>query len=109
MMKPLCVSAFAVSGFLLLTNAAFASEEAPSAPPPGATPPSAEAPARQPAPAPPDPDDEVICKKEEPRMGSVLNRRKVCKTRRDWREEQHENAAKPQPEFEPTPAPTPKS
>jgi len=107
MMKPLCVSAFAVWGLLLLTNAVFASEDAPSAPPPGATPPSAEAPA--PSPAPPDPDDEVICKKEEPRMGSVLGRRKICKTRREWRETERENAAKAQPEFETTPTPTPKS
>ena len=107
MMKLLCVSAFAVWGVLLLTSAAFASDEAPSAPPPNTTTPTAEAPA--PAPALPDPDDEVICKKEEPRMGSVLGRRKICKTRREWREMERENAAKPQPEFETTPAPTPKS
>lgn len=40
----------------------------------------------QPATPPKDPMDEVVCKKEEATTGSRLGARKVCKTRREWKQ-----------------------
>jgi len=98
MTKAVRVSALALMGALLLVGAALASPDAPPAPP---TPPSPPAqsdavppPPEAPAPTPPaaqtdekDPLDEVVCKKDEAMVGSRLGSRKVCKTRRQWRDE----------------------
>jgi hypothetical protein len=95
MIKAVRVSALAVMSALLLTGAAFASDTPPAAPTPPSPPASGDVPPPPEAPpAPPttqtaeeDPLDEVVCKKEEATVGSRLGSRKVCKTRRQWREE----------------------
>jgi hypothetical protein len=35
-----------------------------------------------------DPDDKVVCKKEEPMTGSRVGGRKICHTVREWRKQQ---------------------
>lgn len=97
MIKAVRVSALAVMGAFLLTGAAFASDT-PPAPPSPPTPPPAQSDAAPPPPATPalpatqttekDPLDEIVCRKEEATVGSRLGSRKVCKTRRQWRDEQ---------------------
>lgn len=102
MTKAVRVSALALMGAFLLAGGAFASDTpaatpAPPSPPAqtDAVPPPPEAP-----PAPPaaqtvekDPLDEVVCKKDEAMVGSRLGSRKVCKTRRQWRDERDAAAA----------------
>jgi hypothetical protein len=95
MIKAVRVSALAVMGAFLLSGVAFASDPAPAPPSPPAPPAQSEAPPSPPeTPAPPatqttekDPRDEVVCRKEEGTVGSRLGARKVCKTRRQWRDE----------------------
>jgi hypothetical protein len=91
MIRTLTLSAFVGLGFVVLSGAALANE---ALPPPGQG-------TAQPAPSstPPqtaqkDPLDEIVCRKEEATVGSRLGARKVCKTRRQWREERR-NATSP--------------
>jgi hypothetical protein len=96
MIKSVRVLALAVMGAFLLAGVAYASDP-PSAPPAAPPAPPAESDAPTPPEAPPappatqptekDPLDEVVCRKEEGTVGSRLGSRKVCKTRRQWREE----------------------
>jgi hypothetical protein len=51
-----------------------------------AVPALAETPAAAPQASPPDPNDDMICKTYPPPTGTLLGARKVCKTRRDWKE-----------------------
>lgn len=115
MIKTVRVSALAVMGALLLTGAAFASDT-PSAPPSPPTPPPAQGdaalPLPPPAPALPatqttekDPLDEIVCRKEEATVGSRLGSRKVCKTRRQWRDDQRNATSDDLPDGSLQPAP----
>ncbi|MBL8781708.1 MAG: hypothetical protein JNL06_12305 [Alphaproteobacteria bacterium] len=99
MIKGLRVSALAVMGAFLLAGAAYASDTPPAPPAPSSPPPQGEASPPPPGapPAPPtsqtaekDPLDEIVCRKEEATVGSRLGSRKVCKTRRQWRDEKRD-------------------
>jgi len=92
------VSALAVVGAFLLTSATYASDTPPVPPSPPSPPAQADAP--PPPGAPPTPPtsqtaekdslDEIVCRKEESTVGSRLGSRKVCKTRRQWRDEKRD-------------------
>jgi len=95
MIKSLSVSAVAAIGVFILAGAAYASDPPPAPPAPPSQPQGEAAP--PPPPAPPaaqtaekDPLDEIVCKKEEATVGSRLGSRKVCKTRRQWRDEKRD-------------------
>jgi len=98
MIKSLSVSAVAAIGVFILAGAAYASDPPPAPPAPPSQPQGEAAPPPPPAPpAPPaaqtaekDPLDEIVCKKEEATVGSRLGSRKVCKTRRQWRDEKRD-------------------
>lgn len=99
MLRSVGLALASVSAFLL-AGAAFASEETPAEPASSqpATQGETQTPATAPAPPAPgtqstterDPMDEIVCKKEEATVGSRLGARKVCKTRRKWRDEQRD-------------------
>jgi hypothetical protein len=77
---------FAALLSIVATTAAFAEDgqPAPAAAPQTAAP---QSPATAGAkPTPPNPDDQVICKRE-PEPGSRLGGQRVCLTRRDWRQQ----------------------
>lgn len=108
MMKSFCV--IAVAGAFALAGAAFASD--PPAPPSSPPPPPASPDAPQPPPEPPkaaekDPLDEIVCRKEEPTVGTRLNSRKICKTRRQWRDEQRDATSTDLPDGSWVPPPSP--
>jgi hypothetical protein len=112
MIKAVRVSALAVVGTFLLTGAAFASNP-PPAPPAPPSPPTGDVAPPPPAPAAPpstqttekDPLDEIVCKKEEATVGSRLGARKVCKTRRQWRDEKRDATATDLPDGSLQPGP----
>lgn len=116
MIKAVPASALAVLGAFFLMGAAFASET-PSVPPSPPTPPPAQGDAAPPppgTPAPPatqtaekDPLDEIVCRKEEATVGSRLGSRKVCKTRRQWRDEQRNATSDDLPDGSLQPGPGP--
>lgn len=89
------VSAIAFACAVSFAAAAMAEEAevepaaAPAANEPEAPPaPAAPAAEQPPVPKPEkDPMDEVVCRREETTVGSRLGARKVCKTRRQWRDE----------------------
>jgi hypothetical protein len=85
-----------VVGAFLLAGAAYASDPPPAPPSPPAQPQGEAAPPPVPPATPSsqatekDPLDEIVCKKEEATVGSRLGSRKVCKTRRQWRDEKRD-------------------
>ncbi len=101
------LSALTAVSALFLSGAAFAEEpatpETPAAPPatqgetPAATPATAPAPATT-QPAEKDPLDEIVCRKEEATVGSRIGARKICKTRRQWRDEQRDATSRELPD-----------
>ena len=87
------IRAAVVTGAFVLAGAAFADDQAPgqpksdeAVPSTSATPPSPQQPAQPAAEAEKNPLDEIVCKKEDPTVGSRIGSRKVCKTRRQWRD-----------------------
>ncbi len=74
--------------------AAFASDTPPASPSPPAT-----------QTAEKDPLDEIVCRNEEATVGSRLGSRKVCKTRRQWRDEQRDATSNDLPDGSRPPGP----
>jgi hypothetical protein len=113
MINAVRVSALTVMGAFLLTGAAFASDTPPAPPSPPTPPAQGDAPPPPPdSPAPPatqttekDPLDEIVCRKEEATVGSRLGARKVCKTRRQWRDEQRDATSNDLPDGSLPPGP----
>jgi len=94
------ISALAVMGAILLAGAAYASDMPPAPPSPPSPPAQGDAAPPGTPPAQPttqtaekDPLDEIVCRKEEATVGSRLGSRKVCKTRRQWRDEKRDASA----------------
>ena len=85
-----------VCGGILLAGGAALADDTPSSqqtPPASATPPSTTGTAQgatTDATTPPDPMDEVICKRED-MTGTRVSRQKICMTRRDWEEQAKES------------------
>jgi hypothetical protein len=96
----------ALMGVFLSVGMAIASETPSSEPTP---PPAASAEPPPPPPATADEDetesmDVIICKTEPPEVGSRLGKRKICKTRREWRAEERDSTADSRwPTMRPTP------
>jgi hypothetical protein len=94
-MRKLGLSALAGVGLLAMSSVAFAADtpatEAPATPPVAQeVAPPAPPPASAPQTTEKDPLDEIVCRKEEATVGSRLGARKVCKTRRQWRDEKRD-------------------
>ena len=96
MVKPGRLLGIALASVFLSVGISVASEPAtPPAPvgPPGETQPATAAPPVPPEAAPlaasaeEDDANEIVCKKEQPAVGSHVRGAKICKTRRQWRGE----------------------
>jgi hypothetical protein len=113
MIKAVHLPALAVLGVFLLSGAAYASDtpaqpSQPSPPQGDQAPPPPGAPATPAAPqtTEKDPLDEIVCRKEEATVGSRLGARKVCKTRRQWRDEKRDATSNDLPDGSLLPGPT---